>query len=45
MYCNLEEAIRVSQIVEDAKQNEDDDSDNENNVHLKDTYKKIVETL
>ncbi|KAI9460308.1 hypothetical protein HD554DRAFT_2041683 [Boletus coccyginus] len=26
-------------------QNEDDDSDNENNVRLKDAYKKIVETL
>ena len=45
MYCILKEAIHVSQIVEDAEQNMDDNLDNETSVLLKAAYENIITSL
>lgn len=45
MYCVLDEAIRVSQIVEDAERILDDDLDDEDNIGLKEAYQNIVKAL
>ena len=45
MYCNLNEAIRVSSIVNEAKNNADSDLDEDNNARIKAAYKNIVDSL
>ena len=45
MYCNLDKAMRVSSIVDEAENNADGDLDEDNNAHIKAAYKNIVDSL
>ena len=45
MYCNLNKAIQVFSIVDEAENNVDGDLDEDNNAHIKVAYKNIVDSL
>ena len=45
MYDNLDEAIRVSSIINKAENNVDGDLDEDNNACIKVAYKNIIDSL